>query len=332
MSSLSTPATSGPEPILLLLDPMARQTDGESVRIAKDVLCGGTDVKVAYPESPSELDRVLSHRGRRRPVVIGSDLALQRVLQALHRHRELGADPVGMVPVGRAEDLATARALGVPGEPVRAARAVLTGAPRTFDLLVDDGGGVALAGVRITGAGARRMGGRSGGWRSLWAKLAAAEQGNALTAEAVDHSPRVRVEADGRLLADVHRPVRLVQLSLRCGRGVAGAVTGDGDGGPIGAADGTEDGGAINGPNGAINGVSGVGGGGKGAAHAPADGAGVLEVVVRASGALVRARAASVSVVGRGFGYEADGHQVGPVRARTWTVHPGSWGLLLPAA
>ncbi|WP_030255454.1 MULTISPECIES: diacylglycerol kinase family protein [Streptomyces] len=281
MSSLSTPGTGGPEPLLLLLDPVARQTDGESVRIAKDVLCGGADVKVAYPESPSELDRVLSHRGRRRPVVIGSDLALQRVLQALHRQRELGTEPVGMVPVGRAEELATARALGVPGEPVRAARAVLSGAPRRLDLLVDDGGGVALGGVRITGGGSRRLVGRSSGWRSLWAKLAAAEQANALTPEGVDHSPRVRVEADGRLLADVHRPVRLVQVTL-----------------PSGVSDGT----------------------------------GEMDVVVRASGALVRARAASVSVVGRGFGYEADGHPVGPVRARTWTVHPGAWGLLLPAA
>ncbi|MER7848069.1 diacylglycerol kinase [Kitasatospora sp. NPDC096077] len=284
MSSLSTPATGGPEPLLLLLDPVARQTDGESVRIAKDVLCGGADVKVAFPESPSELDRLLSHRGRRRPVVIGSDFALQRVLQALYRQRELGAEPVGMVPVGRAEELATARALGVPGEPVRAARAVLSGAPRTFDLLVDDGGGVALGGVRITGAGSRRPGGRPGGWRSLWAKLAAAEQANVLAPEDVDHSPRVRVEADGRLLADVHRPVRLVELTL------------------------------------------------PGAGEAAPDGTGVLEVVVRAPGALVRARAASVSVVGRGFGYEADGHPVGPVRARTWTVRPGAWGLLLPAA
>ncbi|MFE7593727.1 diacylglycerol kinase [Kitasatospora sp. NPDC057512] len=281
MSSLSTPATGGPEPLLLLLDPVARQTDGESVRIAKDVLCGGADVKVVFPESPTELDRVLSHRGRRRPVVIGSDFALQRVLQALHRQRELGDEPVGMVPVGRSEELVAARALGVPGEPVRAARAVLSGAPRRLDLLVDDGGGVALGGVRITGGAARRPVGRPGGWRSLWAKLAAAEQANALTPDGTDHGSRVRVEADGRLLADVHRPVRLVQVTL-----------------PTGASDGT----------------------------------GEMEVVVAASGALVRARAASVSVVGRGFGYEADGHPVGPVRARTWTVHPGAWGLLLPAA
>ncbi|MFB6887889.1 diacylglycerol kinase [Kitasatospora sp. NPDC056327] len=307
MSSLSTPATGGPEPLLLLLDPAARQSDGESVRIAKDVLSGGTDVKVACPETPSELDRVLSHRGRRRPVVIGSDLALQRVLQALHRQRELGADPVGLVPVGRPEELAAARALGVPVTPVAAARAVLAGAARKLDLLVDDGGGVALGGVRIQGTGARRPAGRPvgrpGGWRSLWAKLAAAEQATVLAPHRTgpagvparaaaagpgagagpgrgEPSSRLRVEADGRLLADVHRPVRAVQVTLPAG---------------------------------------------------DAAGGGVMEIVVRTPGALLRVRAASVSVAGRGFGYEADGHPVGPVRARTWTVHAGCWGLLLPA-
>ncbi|MFF2661039.1 diacylglycerol kinase [Kitasatospora sp. NPDC058032] len=295
MSSLSTPATGGPEPLLLLLDPAARQSDGESVRIAKDVLSGGTDVKVACPETPSELDRVLSHRGRRRPVVIGSDLALQRVLQALYRQRELGTDPVGLVPVGRPEEVAAARGLGVPAAPVAAARAVLAGAPRKLDLLVDDGGGVALGGVRISGSGSRRPVGRPSGWRSLWAKLAAAEQGTVLTPDragrtgrpgrgepgAGEQSSRLRVEADGRLLADVHRPVRVVQVTLPAGEAV---------------------------------------------------GEGVMEIVVRAPGALLRAKAASVSVAGRGFGYLADGRPVGPVRARTWTVHPGCWGLLLPAA
>ncbi|MET9616430.1 diacylglycerol kinase [Kitasatospora indigofera] len=282
MSSLSTPASHAAtpgngEPLLVLLDPAAKQTDGESVRIAKDVLCGGADVKVAHPESPSELDRVLSHRGRRRPVVIGSDLALQRVLQALYRQRELGSDPVGLIPVGRPPELNAARALGVPAEPVRAARAILTGVPRELDLLVDDGGGVVLGAVRIAGTGVRRGLGRTGGWRSLWAKLAAAEQATGKSPEGSGEHPeaRLRVEADGRLLADVHRPVRVVQVSLPLGEGV-------------------------------------------------------MEIVVRAPGALVRARAASVTVAGRGFGYEADGHPVGPVRSRTWTVHPASWRLLLP--
>jgi len=210
VSSLSTPVSRPPDdaggtgPLLVLLDPSAREADGESVRIAKDVLCGGADVKVALPQSPSELDRVLAHRGRRRAVVIGSDQALQRVLQALHRQRELDSDPVGLVPVGGPVSTATARLLGVPAEPVAAARAVLAGAARRLDLLLDDGGGVVLAEVRFTGP----RQGRPGGWRSLWAKLAAAEQASPSGPE------ELRIEADGRLLADVHQRVRHLRVAV----------------------------------------------------------------------------------------------------------------------
>lgn len=273
MSSLSTPESravspGGSDQLLVLLDPAARQADGESVRIARDVLCGGADAKVALPESASELDRVLAHRGRRRPVVIGSDRAVQRVLQALHRQRELGTDPIGVVPVGRPGAVGAARLLGVPAEPVAAARAVIHGSSRKLDLLIDDCGGVVLGGVRIQGP----RSGRSGGLRSLWAKLAAAEQGKV-------HSPgdpRLRIEADGHVLADVHQPVRLLQINASTDEGV-------------------------------------------------------MELVLRLAGAAHRLRATSLTVAGRNFAYEADGCPVGPVRGRTWTVHAGAWGLMLPA-
>nr|WP_145908226.1 diacylglycerol kinase [Kitasatospora viridis] len=192
--------------MLVLLDPAAKAADGEAVRIARDVLSGGTDVKVAVPASATELDKVLSHRGRRRPVVVGSDLALQRVVQALHRQGELAAGPVALVPVGSGREVALARALGVPLEPVAAARAVLAGVPRQLGLLLDDGDGVVLGEVRIPG----RRGSHSGGWRSLWAKLIAAEQ--------VEHpGERLRVEVDGRELGGAGRPPRLVALRLPAG-------------------------------------------------------------------------------------------------------------------
>ncbi|MGF1426547.1 diacylglycerol kinase [Kitasatospora sp. LaBMicrA B282] len=277
MSSLSTPAprpsdAAGPPggaPLLVLLDPAAKEADGEAVRIARDVLRGGADVKVAVPENAAELDRVLAHRGRRRPVVVGSDLALRRVVQALHHQGELGAGPLGLVPVGAGRAVALARSLGVPLEPVAAARTVLGGVPRQLGLLVDDGGDVVLGEVRIPG----RRHGHSGGWRSLWAKLIAAEQVEV-------GEPRLRVEADGRPLGGGGRPLRLVALRL-----------------PVGSSS--------------------------------------AEVVVRPSGsggALLRVRAVSVTVAGRTFGYDADGCPAGPVPARTWTAHPGAWGLLLPAA
>ncbi|MEV6209245.1 diacylglycerol kinase [Kitasatospora sp. NPDC051914] len=272
MSSLSTPASRpdgrGPgEPLLVLVDPAAGRADGESVRIARDVLCGGADAKVALPESPSELDRVLSHRGRRRPVVIGSDLAVQRLLQALHRHRDLGTDPVGVVPVGPPEATSACRSLGVPDLPVAAARAALGGAPRKLDLVVDDGGGVVLAELRI-GAEPRRA---PLSLRSLWAKLAAPDQASGSDPEGVP----LRVEADGgRLLADVHDRVRLLRAR------------------PAG---------------------------------------GELEVEIGTGGPVRRLRTSTLGVAGRGFGYTADGCPVGPVRHRTWTVHPGAWALMLPA-
>jgi hypothetical protein len=207
------PQPPGPAPLLVLLDPAAREADGEAVRIARDVLTGGADVKVVVPESAAELDRVLSHRGRRRPVVVGSDLALQRVVQALHQQGELAGCPVGMVPVGQGREVALARSLGVPAAPVAAARAVLAGAPRRLGLLLDDGDGVVLGEVRIPG----RRSGHSGGWRSLWAKLIAAEQ--------VDvPGERLRVEADGRPLGGADRPLRLVALRLPAGAGAAEVV------------------------------------------------------------------------------------------------------------
>ncbi|MFD8479049.1 diacylglycerol kinase [Kitasatospora sp. NPDC059673] len=269
MSSLSTPVSRPPDaegagPLLVVLDPSARQADGESVRIAKDVLCGGADVKVTLPESPSELDRVLAHRGRRRAVVIGSDQALQRVLQALHRQRELDADPVGLVPVGGPVATATARLLGVPAEPVAAARTVLAGSARRLGLLLDDGGGVVLSEVRFTGP----RQGRTGGWRSLWAKLAAAEQASPSGSE------ELRIEADGRLLADVHQRVRQLRVAM------------------------VDD---------------------------------AMELTLDLDGSPQRHRVGRLTVAGRGFGYEADGCPVGPVRHRTWTVRSDSWRLLLPA-
>lgn len=217
MSSQSTsvpppaePPPPGNAPLLVLLDPAAREADGEAVRIARDVLAGGADCKVVLPDSAAELDRVLSHRGRRRPVVIGSDLTLQRVVQALHRQRELGAGPLGLVPVGRAEAVTLARAMGVPAEPVAAARAVLAGVPRELGMLLDDSGGVVLGEVRIPGRGQ----GHPGGWRSLWAKLITSEQ---VEPERAVGPVRLRVEADGRLLGGPDRPLRLVALRLSAG-------------------------------------------------------------------------------------------------------------------
>ncbi|WP_079109155.1 diacylglycerol kinase family protein, partial [Streptomyces griseoruber] len=137
-----------PDQLLVIIDPIARRADGESVRIAKDVLsAGAASTKVCLPESPEEFARVLARRGSRRLVVIGDDRTLTRTVSLLHRQRELAGCVLSMVPVGTV--LGVAHALGIPTGAVAAARAVLDGAERRLDLLVDDSDGVVLGALRI---------------------------------------------------------------------------------------------------------------------------------------------------------------------------------------
>lgn len=100
MAEVATSATS--DHLLVVIDPVARRADPESVRIAKDVLSAGAATKVCLPEGPEEFARVLARRGSRRPVVVGDDRALMRAVSLLHRQRELAGCALSMVPVGRA--------------------------------------------------------------------------------------------------------------------------------------------------------------------------------------------------------------------------------------
>ncbi len=137
------------EPLLVVVDPLARRVDIESVRIARDVLrAGAPGVKLCLPEEPEETAAALLRHGRRRPVLVGDDAALQRTLGALHAGGEL-AVPLAFVPVGQPTRLTVAGGLGVPLDAVTAARAVLRGAERRLDLLADDAGGVAAGALRI---------------------------------------------------------------------------------------------------------------------------------------------------------------------------------------
>ncbi|MFI1160535.1 hypothetical protein [Streptomyces sioyaensis] len=312
-------------PLLVVIDPDARSTDGEAVRIAKDVLCAGAGAKICLPEGPEEFARMLARRGQRRPVVIGDDRALLRVVGLLHKERELGGVPLSMVPVGLPAAVALSRTLGIPTDTVAAARAVLDGGERPMDLLTDDSDGIVLGSLRIpggseaTGAGrgasvpqqssAGARGGPVGsvnGHRPWWkpyartartalsllgAPAAAPRSGDGERAGARRTrvpGQRLRIEADGVLLADLDRPVRGVSVVPGGRPGTAGP--GAGDGGEL------------------------------------------AEVIVHWPGGArpVRTRARAVTVSGADFHYRADALVGGPVRTRTWTVQPGAWRLQLP--
>ncbi|MFF7970747.1 diacylglycerol kinase [Streptomyces sp. NPDC007905] len=221
---MATFATS--DQLLVIIDPAARYTDGESVRIAKDVLSAGATTKVCLPEGPEEFARALGRRGSRRPVVVGDDRALVRAVTLLHRHRELAGCALSVVPVG---DAVLAESLGVPTGTVAAARAVLDGAERRLDLLVDDSDGVVLGALGIPPAPMRAVSAEpvsvtSGHpwlrtrYRSLVRTLA--PRPTRLAAVPAPGPSRLRVEVDGATIVDLDQPVEAVSVSPGV-RGVA---------------------------------------------------------------------------------------------------------------
>ncbi|MEU1073245.1 MULTISPECIES: diacylglycerol kinase [unclassified Streptomyces] len=290
--------------LLVVIDPVARRIDGESVRIAKDVLCAAAQAKICWPEGVEEFSRALARRGGRRLVVVGDDHALLRTVTLLQREHGLSGPALSVVPVGSASAVEITRSLGVPTDAVAAARAVLEGVPRRRGLLVDDGGGVVLGELRIPApapAPVRAAGPTVWGTcRSLVRTLVGAPTP---VAAAVAH--HLRIETDGTLLTDLDRP--LAGVSVGCGDGVAQVVV-------------EECGGSVVRGRGSVvevsvGGVSVGGMYGGGAAGGRGGGAGGV------SGGGVRG--------GEGFRYRAGQVVVGPVWSRTWTA--GSWALMVPA-
>ncbi|CAL9469275.1 diacylglycerol kinase [Streptomyces sp. enrichment culture] len=221
MAEVATSGTSSAtsDQLLVVIDPVARRADGESVRIARDVLrAGAAGAKVCLPDGPEEFARALARRGSRRPVVVGDDRALVRAVTLLHRQRELAGCALSLVPVGGSVSLA--RALGVPSGAVAAARAVLDGAERRMDLLVDDSDGVVLGALRIPPLGSPSAGspardpadGVPRPWlrtcRSLVRTLAPARP----PAAPGSGPTRLRVEVDGETLVDLHQSVEAVSV------------------------------------------------------------------------------------------------------------------------
>ncbi|MFF5701915.1 diacylglycerol kinase [Streptomyces sp. NPDC012794] len=294
--------------LLVLVDPVARRLDGESVRIAKDVLSAGAAAKICLPDSQEEFARALARRGHRRPVIVGDDRALVRAVGLLHREPEPGDGVVSLVPVGAPGSLALARSLGVPLSAVLAARAALDGVARPRDLLVDDGGGVVLAGLRISPPVQAVW--RGGGYRSLLRTL--------LPGPAAPVRPvhRLRVEVDGVVLADGDRPVEDVAVrTAGGGAGPAEVVVRLAGAPPLTGRAETVTVSGVSGMSG-YSGVLGVPGasGMSGFSGAPG-----------ASGAFGASGAS-----GEDFRYRADHALAGPVRRRTWTVRRAAWSLTLP--
>lgn len=235
MSAAEPPGDDGHQ-LLVVIDPVARRTDGESVRIAKDVLNAGAHAKISLPDTPEEFARALSRRGNRRPVVIGDDHALLRAVAQLHRDRELTDSALALVPVGAPPALRLAHALGVPRGAVAAARTALDGSVHRLDLLVDDSDGVVLGGVDVPapppapgqqgtdGPGAPAHAGVTAVWDTCLSLVRTLVRPLPASVPTGATGYRLRVEADGVLLNDLDRAVEGVTVTSRSGGGLAEVV------------------------------------------------------------------------------------------------------------
>ncbi|MDX3587480.1 diacylglycerol kinase family protein [Streptomyces europaeiscabiei] len=327
--------------LLVVIDPLARRTDGEAVRIAKDVLsAGAASTKVCLPEGPEEFARALSRRGSRRPVVIGDDRALLRAVALLHRRRELAACALSLIPVGSA--LGLAHSLGVPAGAVAAARAALDGVEHRLDLLVDDSDGVVLGTLRIPvlpgapppdraeGPAATDTGPGSGPGRGTGPGTGAGtgtDRGpGAEGAPTGDpsHGPHFWQRAWPQSLARTlsTRPTRPARLSRPLRPSRIRVATGGGAGPSRLRVE--VDGILLIDLDQPVEAVS----------ITPCiDGGADIEirpVSVGAEAAPLHAVGHRVTVSGADFRYRADSLVAGPVRTRTWTVREGAWGLTLP--
>lgn len=227
--SAAEPPGDGDHQLLVLIDPVARRTDGESVRIAKDVLSAGSHAKICFADSPEDFARALSRRGSRRAVIVGDDHSLLRAVAQLHRERELADGALSLIPVGPAHALELAHALGVPRGAVAAARTALDGAARRLDLLVDDSDGVVLGDLRIPALGPPPgTGTPHSGVTAVWDTCRTLMSALVRPAPPAPPVPlrahRLRVEADGVLLNDLDRPVAGVSVTSQGDGGLADVV------------------------------------------------------------------------------------------------------------
>ncbi|MGH3355495.1 MAG: diacylglycerol/lipid kinase family protein [Nocardioidaceae bacterium] len=294
------------EPLLVITNADAGSSDAEALHPALAELRSRTDVEVARTSNPGELDGVLQRRGGRRIVVAGGDGSVHAVVAALHRRHELANAVLGLVPLGTGNDFA--RGTRIPLDVVEAARVVVEGDVRPVDVLVNCAGQVVVNAVHV-GIGAE-AGRQAGSWKK-WLGRAGYPVG-ALIAGFTHRGVRLRVEADGEVLADLDRPV--IQVAIGNGSTIGGGTQIAPDASPE---DGLAD--VV---------VS--------FATSPWAKFGyTAQLATRSHPArldVVTASARRVGISGQDFWCNADGEIYGPEVNHEWHVEPGAFQMALPPA
>ncbi|MGH3371829.1 MAG: diacylglycerol/lipid kinase family protein [Nocardioidaceae bacterium] len=292
------------DPLLLITNADAGTTDAENIDKALTVLRGATDVEVCATSNPGELDGVLHRRGGRRVVVAGGDGSLHAVVAALHRRHELSEVTLALIPLGTGNDFA--RGADIPLDPEEAARLVVKGQVRPVDLIVDCLGNAVVNNVHIgVGAQASR---KAHKWKSRLGRLGYPV--GALLAAVNPPFVRLRIEVDGKEVADFAHPILMAAIGNGPNVGGGAEITPDAD-----PEDGRMDV-MISFAIGPLARFGYAAGFRRGEHHERSD--------------VTYLRGNTVSVSGQDFYCSADGEIYGPERQRSWRVEPGAFSMILP--
>lgn len=289
-----------------------RSVDAVASFLASAAARRRTSFDLARTEDLDALDATLGSLDGRQLVLLGGDGSIHAAIQCLHQAGTLGSvGPIGIIPVGTGNDLA--RSLDIPLEPLQAAECVLSGRPRSMELLLS-GDRVAVNAVHMgIGADAADKGAEV---KKQLRKVKAGKLGYPLGALAAGISSpglNLTVKVDGELLHDGSRPLLMAALGL--GGTVGGGARLIPDANPH---DGLVD----------VVLWESVGRAARvGYALGLKDGDHARRSDVR----IGRGRTVEVKAVdGRGFRISNDGELLGPFTHRRWEVQCDAWQVIAP--
>lgn len=290
--------------VVLVANAAAGAAEREEVGAVCATLQEVATVESVDCSSHHDLDAALRDLGDRTLVVAGGDgslhLAVER-LDALAPDR-LATTPIGIIPLGTGNDFV--RGVGLPLDPVDAARAILAGRPRPVDLLRTDGGHIV---VNASHAGL----GAVAAERAVELKRTfgpVAYPLGALLAGASERGRELTVTVDGEVVGDGPTLMVGVANGPSIGGGTHLAPTAVTDDGLLDV--------VVVGAVGPVARVA-FGAALKAGRHLERDD-------VR------HARGREVRIAGEPVAHDLDGEYLAPVPSLTYRVDPGAWRLLLP--
>ncbi len=295
------------DPLLLITHADAGNADalGPALEVLREV----ASVEVCETANPGELDGVLHRAGSRPIVVAGGDGSMHAVVATLHRRNDLAGKTLGLLPLGTGNDFA--RTLGIPLDATEAAHALIAARPRAMDLIVDELGEIVVNNVH---AGTSALASQHGA--ELKKRLGGVGLGilgyplGAAVAAVRPPYLRLRIEIDGRVIADMDRHVLMVAVGNGSSVGGGAEINPDAD------------------PTSrtldlmisfAVGPVARLG-------YA----VGVIRGTHQDRNDVLHLSGNQISISGEDFWISADGEISGPERRRTWHVEPAAYSLLVP--